>query len=87
MITEEQRQLISDFKTTFNGQLDASVRVLNDLSKFCLEDRQTYIEESARKSDFNEGARSVILYIRRKLNYNFNEQKQTETEKEKEILE
>jgi hypothetical protein len=33
------------------------------------------VEESARKSDFNEGARSVMIEIRRKLNVNLDEVK------------
>lgn len=81
-MTDEQKQLVSDFKVTFTGQFDAGVRVLNYLSKFCLENRTTFMEDSARKSDFNEGARSVIIEIRRKLNTNFEEVKQTETRKE-----
>lgn len=41
---------------------------LEFLSKFCLENRSTFVENSGRKSDFNEGARSVILEIRHWLN-------------------
>jgi len=37
---------------------------LDYLSKFCLEHDCTFDRTSARKSDFNQGARSVILEIR-----------------------
>ena len=53
----------SDFLHTFSD--DRGKRSLDFLSKFCLEHRSTFVEDSARKSDFNEGARSVILEIRR----------------------
>ena len=52
----------SDFLNTFTG--DRGERVLAYLSKFCLEKDCTFVKDSARKSDFNEGARSVILEIR-----------------------
>lgn len=52
----------SDFLHTFTG--DRQARTLKYLSKFCLEHECTYVEGSARKSDFNEGARSVIIEIR-----------------------
>jgi hypothetical protein len=52
----------SDFLHTFNG--DRGERVYKYLSKFCLEKACTFDKNSARKSDFNQGARSVILEIR-----------------------
>lgn len=55
-----------DFLTVFtteNGK-----RVLSYLSKYCLENNPTFVDNSDRKSAFNEGARSVILEIRRWLN-------------------
>ena len=53
----------SDFVNTFTG--DRQERVLAYLSKFCLENEQTFNINSERKSAFNEGARAVILEIRR----------------------
>lgn len=81
-MTDEQRQLVIDFKKTFASDFDCGIRVLEYISKFCMENRSTYVEGSARKSDFNEGARSVILEIRRKLNVNLDEKKQDIIEKE-----
>ena len=51
-----------DFLDTFSSEGDK--RVLNFLSRFCLEHQSTFVEGSGRKSDFNDGARSVILEIR-----------------------
>jgi hypothetical protein len=53
----------SDFVNTFTG--DRQKRVLDYISKFCLENDCTFDRDSARKSDFNQGARAVILEIRR----------------------
>ena len=75
-MTPEQEQLIKDFKGTFGTQ--EGERVLKALSKFCLEHQQTYVEESDRKSAFNEGARSVILYIRSKVEADLGKEQQTD---------
>ena len=56
------RQRNSDFLNTFTGQYGEPV--LKYLSKYCLENTCTFDKNSARKSDFNQGARSVILEIR-----------------------
>ena len=56
----------SDFKTTFGSAM--GLRALEYISDFCLEHDCTFDKESARKSDFNQGARSVILEIRHWLN-------------------
>lgn len=60
-------QRVSDFKHSFES--GPGKRVDKHLSKFCLEHSSTYVKDCGRKSDFNEGARSVILEIRRWLNY------------------
>lgn len=60
---EVYRQNNADFLHAFSGP--HGKRVLAELSKFCLEKRGTFVEDSGRKSDYNEGARSVILEIRR----------------------
>lgn len=63
-MTEDERQdLISDCKTTFTKS-DAGVNTLQIISKFCLEYVMTFDPNSERKSNFNEGRRSVILHIR-----------------------
>ncbi len=63
-MTEDERQdLISDCKAIFTKS-DAGVNVLQFISDFCLENEQTFVLTSERKSIFNEGARSVILKIR-----------------------
>ena len=59
-------QRVQDFTESFTG---SGERTLKELSEFCLEKRSTFVEDSARKSDFNEGARSVILEIRHWLDY------------------
>ena len=51
-----------DFTHTFTGERNE--RTLAYLSKFCLEHDCTFDKSSARKSDFNQGARAVILEIR-----------------------
>ena len=64
-LTREQihRQRNADFLHSFSGT--HGDRTVEYLSRFCLEKRNTFVPDSARKSDFNEGARSVILEIRR----------------------
>lgn len=52
----------ADFTSSFTG--DRGARVLAYLSKYCLEKDCTFDPNSGRKSDFNQGARSVILEIR-----------------------
>jgi len=52
----------SNFLNTFTGPHGKPV--LDYLSKFCLEHECTFDKSSARKSDFNQGARAVILEIR-----------------------
>ena len=61
------QQRVTDFKHSFES--GPGKRVDEHLSRFCLEHRSTFVEDSGRKSDFNEGARSVILEIRRWLNF------------------
>ena len=61
------QQRVSDFMHSF--QSGPGLRTLKYLSIFCLENESTYVEGSGRKSDFNEGARSVILEIRHWLEY------------------
>ena len=66
---EKIQQLVSDFKHSFES--GPGMRTLKHLSWFCLEKESTFVEGSEMKSAFNEGARSVILEIRRWLDYDF----------------
>ena len=59
-------QRVCDFKEGFSGP--HGERNITYLSRFCLEEQSTFVDYSARKSDFNEGARSVILEIKRWIN-------------------
>ena len=52
----------SDFLQLFSGSTQGK-RVYDYLSRFCLKKECTFDKESARKSDFNTGARAVILEI------------------------
>jgi len=61
---EIQRNM--DFLNTFGSE--TGKRVLDYLSKFCLENRPTFRKDSERESSFNEGSRFVILEIRKWLN-------------------
>lgn len=56
-------QRVVDFQHCFSGP--HGERGLTYLSRFCLEKQSTFVEGSGMKSAFNEGARSVILEIRR----------------------
>ncbi len=51
-----------DFRGTFGSE--RGIRTLGHISDFCLEHACTFDKDSARKTDFNQGARSVILEIR-----------------------
>ena len=85
MTEDERQELISDCKTIFTKS-DAGVNFLKHLSKICLEHAQTFNPNSERMSCYNEGARHVILEIR-KLLADKGEPRQTEveTEEKKEI--
>ena len=63
-LTEKEKieQRNSDFLHIFSGSPQGK-RIYEYLSKFCLKKECTFDRESARKSDFNAGARSVILEI------------------------
>ena len=61
---DEQQTIIAAYKDVF-ATADAKAKiVLADLSEFCLENRDIYVENSGRKTDFNLGANSVIRHIR-----------------------
>jgi hypothetical protein len=83
-ISEQQKeqQVIADWKMTFTP--DFAQRTLSRLSKFCLEKQTCYTQGDSHETAFNEGARSVILEIRRQLERNPMVEKQLETLNEKE---
>ncbi len=56
------KQRNSDFLQTFSGNPQGE-NTYDFLAKFCLKDECTFDRDSARKSDFNAGARAVILEI------------------------
>ncbi len=56
------KQRTSDFVDIFDGT-PQGVRIYDFLSGFCLKKECTFDKDSARKSDFNAGARAVILEI------------------------
>ncbi len=66
----ELQQMIIDWHTTFDSE--SGKRVLDRLSKFCLEKQSCYTQGDSHETAFNEGARSVILEIRRRLELNPN---------------
>ena len=53
----------SDFMNVFLSD-DRGKRVLDYLSKFCLENKDTFVPDDVQKSTYNQGARRVILEIR-----------------------
>lgn len=70
----------SDFLQVFSGSPQGE-RVYDYLSKFCLKKECTFDRDSARKSDFNVGARAVILEIDHWLEYDLSLlEKTSETE-------
>ena len=60
--SEKIKQRNSDFLHIFSGSPQGK-RIYDFLAKFCLKKECTFDRESARKSDFNAGARAVILEI------------------------
>ena len=56
------KQRNSDFLQIFSGSPQGK-RIYDYLSGFCLKKECTFDRDSARKSDFNAGARAVILEI------------------------
>ena len=60
--SEKIKQRNSDFLHIFSGSPQGK-RIYEYLSDFCLKKSCTFDRDSARKSDFNAGARAVILEI------------------------
>lgn len=61
---DEQQLLIAAYKDVLSIDDAKAKLVLGDLSKFCLENFDIFDVNSARKTDFNLGANSVIRHIR-----------------------
>ena len=59
---DKAKQRNSDFLQVFSGS-EQGKRIYDYLSGFCLKNECTFDKDSARKSDFNTGARAVILEI------------------------
>ena len=78
---DEQQLTIAAYKDVFSVDNAKGQRVVNDLSKFCLENFDIFDVTSARKTDFNLGANSVIRHIRYML------KRKTEKKEEKVISE
>lgn len=80
---DEQQLTIAAYKDIFSADNVKGQRVLNDLSRFCLEDYlpDIFDENSIEKTMFNLGANKVIRYIRYML------KRKTEKKQEKVISE
>ena len=78
---DEQQLTIAAYKDVFSPDDAKAKRVIEDLSKFCLENFDIFDINSARKTDFNLGANSVIRHIRYML------KRKTEKKQEKVISE
>ncbi len=71
---DKKKQLAMDFMNIFTSE--GGERVITNLSKFCYENESTYKGSDTHGSAFQEGARSVILYIRSQLKKDLHEVRQ-----------
>ena len=60
----DEQLTIAAYKDVFSADDPKAQRVLVDLSRFCLENLDIFDVNSARKTDYNLGANSVIRHIR-----------------------
>ena len=60
----EQQLLIAAYKDVLSVDDAKAQLMLKDLSKFCLENADIYVEGDGRKTDYNLGANAVIRHIR-----------------------
>jgi hypothetical protein len=81
--TQEQRDLIMAYKTTF-GTAEGKAALV-DLSRVCMENAQTFIAGHPDLTEFNQGLRGVILYIRKKIEANLDDN-EPETARTQETL-
>jgi hypothetical protein len=82
---DEQQKVIAAYKDVLSADDAKAQIVIGDLSKFCLENADIFDVNSARKTDFNLGANSVIRHIRYMLKRK-TEQKQETVISERKIL-
>ena len=73
---EKTKQKNSDYLQVFSGSPQGE-RVYDYLANFCLKKECTFDRDSARKSDFNAGARAVILEIDHWLEYDLSTLEET----------
>lgn len=78
---DEQQKTIAAYKDVLSADDAKAKIVIGDISKFCLENADIFDVNSARKTDFNLGANSVIRHIRWML------KRKTEPKQEKVISE
>ncbi len=76
VMTDEQLT-IAAYKDVLSADDAKAQRVLRDLSRFCLETADIFDVNSARKTDFNLGANSVIRHIRYMLKRKTQQEKRT----------
>lgn len=72
---DEQQLTIAAYKDIFTTP--KGKRVLDNLSKLCGEDRDLFDKNSARQTDYNLGAISVIAHIRWMLKRKTEEKQET----------
>ncbi len=82
---DEQQRIISAYKDVLSVDDAKAQLVVGDLSKFCLENTDTFDANSGRMTDYNLGANSVIRHIRWMLKRK-TEQKQETVISERKIL-
>jgi hypothetical protein len=75
-MTEEQTKRYQDFKECF--ATDEGLRTLVHLSKKCREHVATYTANNALHTAYQEGMRSVIIYIREQLSKDLGKKEQKE---------
>lgn len=84
-MADDEQLTIAAYKDVFSADSPKAKRVLDDLSRFCLEKLDIFDVNSARKTDFNLGANSVIRHIRYMLKRK-TEPKQEQVISERKIL-
>ncbi len=75
-MTENQKKKAIDFKECF--ATDEGIRTLGHLSEKCREHVATYTAKDALHTAYQEGMRSVIIYIRAQLSKDLGKKKQKE---------
>lgn len=64
---DKAKQTAIDFGVTFNSE--HGVRVKENLDAYCLRNDSTFDADNTHQTAFNEGARSVVLYIEHVIAY------------------